>query len=712
MLCVVAQQEHDDTTETNEKHQEKTKETELGTGAGKEDELYATSKGKGKGKISSKGYGECWHCGERGHPRRECPHLNDPAKATGSIGALKGGKGKGKKAEGGKGKGKNGVGKGYGYQYGSPSKGVGKGHNQMDTDWYIAWGSECSCECDYYQDDCNNWDSQGGGIGSVVMMLEKGEKKDKINKFKNTPVETKMTGDFDQLKNTRRAEPIITCNRFEAFTTDDDSEDEIEDATGTTSNDACVSTKQKHWLNKRQRRRHKEHMLDALLDNTTTTTRPQQLPQHLDGIVKELSVDEPERDAAASINTLVHNGSIDDNIHRHSTKYMQQIRDKAHRRQAQYKRHNDMTDMNNTTSNIIIIITTWLKTFSNECSNCHWDGPQTSRVDCRSKLLHWPSSQRRCCNCVDSSGLSAEFVSQACERVNPREWELRGDDDREVMSPAQGSPPAKLVLAPRPLCQIADGTGFLQGQDVLRSSLAPSPSTGTCPSPIEGRGTQERWRAVGQKDIAAKANAANFTKFGAISSGSIPAECQAQAQRCSSRGSCADSAARVVAANRVHQGARGRREVMPPSEKPPRPISQRDGYRTGREEQCLQSTKCTHPIVRGRWWRGGAEAIALPLPSQLRGVTGVSGQSQSGDPTPKPRTLVCRSPSTIHHQFRPGTLPIIEGFEPYMKEVEDENEQEKWKSIKASERKKRQEGSQNRVQNTSPIGGYITTKFT
>ena len=32
----------------------------------------AVGKGKGKGGERGKGYGKCWHCGEWGHPRREC----------------------------------------------------------------------------------------------------------------------------------------------------------------------------------------------------------------------------------------------------------------------------------------------------------------------------------------------------------------------------------------------------------------------------------------------------------------------------------------------------------------------------------------------------------------------------------------------------------------------------------------------------------------
>ena len=94
-------------------------------------DVNAATKGNGKNKKGSKGYGECWHCGEWGHPRRECPHLNNPAKGKGSLGALKGGKGKGfkGKGKGGKGKGKGGKGNWgknhyHNYNYRSPGKGV------------------------------------------------------------------------------------------------------------------------------------------------------------------------------------------------------------------------------------------------------------------------------------------------------------------------------------------------------------------------------------------------------------------------------------------------------------------------------------------------------------------------------------------------------------------------------------------------------------
>ena len=156
MLCMASSEGVENSKEADDQSQDKTKAKEFETETNRDDELNAATKGKGQGKKGGKGYGECWHCGEWGHPRRECPHLNDPSKAKGALSALKGVKGKGKKGKNGKGKGKNGWGKGFGYQYRAPGKGVGKGFNQVDNDWYSAWGTEYADDYNYYQDDYAN----------------------------------------------------------------------------------------------------------------------------------------------------------------------------------------------------------------------------------------------------------------------------------------------------------------------------------------------------------------------------------------------------------------------------------------------------------------------------------------------------------------------------------------------------------------------------
>lgn len=81
-------------------HKDKDKEdTEEGDNGGDLGALKGNKKGKGKGK----GYGQCWHCGQFGHPRREC--LDYIQFQGGSVAALKGAdwsgnKGKGKNDKG------------------------------------------------------------------------------------------------------------------------------------------------------------------------------------------------------------------------------------------------------------------------------------------------------------------------------------------------------------------------------------------------------------------------------------------------------------------------------------------------------------------------------------------------------------------------------------------------------------------------------------
>ena len=52
-------------------------------------------------------------------------------------------------------------------------------------------------------------------------------------------------------------------------------------------------------------------------------------------------------------------------------------------------------------------------------------------------------------NCMSSVGLSAEFAPNWPLVSHPHEWELDGEDGREVMPPAKGSPLAKLPPIPR-----------------------------------------------------------------------------------------------------------------------------------------------------------------------------------------------------------------------------------------------------------------------
>ena len=83
-------------------------------------------KGNRKDKGKGKGYGQCWHCGQMGHPRRKCPEWFKLQ--GGNVAALKGADWNNYKGKGKKGKGKKGQGKGKGW--GKVWQVVGQGYRQ------------------------------------------------------------------------------------------------------------------------------------------------------------------------------------------------------------------------------------------------------------------------------------------------------------------------------------------------------------------------------------------------------------------------------------------------------------------------------------------------------------------------------------------------------------------------------------------------------
>ena len=195
----------------------------------------------------------------------------------------------------------------------------------------------------------------------------------------------------------------------------------------------------------------------------------------------------------------------------------------------------------------------WVKP-SSDVGKPNCIGPHFSRgteVTCPSRQ-HGRASQCPC-SWSHSSALLAG-IDPSC--ISPHEWRLCGVEMREVMSPHEGPPAAKLELAPRRLCQIVRGTCYYSSHEVVRSRLA-FPSTSTWPSPIEGWGPQECGRAMSQTDIAPKTHATCVAKFRRPHTGSMLVGGQAQAQRCSSEGLGANSSARVVAANSVCVKERG-----------------------------------------------------------------------------------------------------------------------------------------------------------
>ena len=108
----------------------------------REEDLDAIKGGK-KGQGKGKGYGACWHCGQWGHPRRECPELLKLP--GGNVAALKGPGGYGGKGKAKKGKSKKGQGKGNcWWSYGnSAGQWAGRSFNDLGSDdYYDAWGRD------------------------------------------------------------------------------------------------------------------------------------------------------------------------------------------------------------------------------------------------------------------------------------------------------------------------------------------------------------------------------------------------------------------------------------------------------------------------------------------------------------------------------------------------------------------------------------------
>ena len=238
---------------------------------------------------------------------------------------------------------------------------------------------------------------------------------------------------------------------------------------------------------------------------------------------------------------------------------------------------------------------------------------------------------------------------------------MSGGGDGLGLEPlANGPVDTKLHSSPRLLGCSAAPFSPLSGHNL------PHPTIGTRPFPVEGRGSRGFWRAHRQMDLEPKSM---VTLVVGCAQCHCPCSIQlvrghAQAQRCGDPRCRANPRAPVVAASRVCQGEGSAEWVGIPPGQGPHPISQRHGFRRGRETRCLQSTELCHPTCRGHRFPDGVEAIALLFPGQLRGEAGVSRSSQSGYPTTMPRTMVdLRSDDRSFLT----TIPPPIGYKVYMK---------------------------------------------
>ena len=252
---------------------------------GNEMDLNAACKGKGKGKGQGKsGYGQWWHCGKYGHPRRECPEL--VGNNTNLVAALKGeGKGKGKGKYGRcnyKGYGKN---NGKYNNHRCPGEDIGKGtinYSGPDSEEYWnAWGNEADHWDGYgYNGEYNNYYP-----GNVMMMLERDvEKEEKIIDKEQVQkrIDIQATSTWGNILGTKAREPIKLCNRYNelriAQTEDDDDDDDEEESDGDLSNEstdneaeqaAIEKDKKRAKPNKRHRQRRKEERIKNFKDKST-----------------------------------------------------------------------------------------------------------------------------------------------------------------------------------------------------------------------------------------------------------------------------------------------------------------------------------------------------------------------------------------------------------------------------------------------------------
>ena len=371
-----------------------------------------------------------------------------------------------------------------------------------------------------YSADNNNWWSedwsQGNGM-NVMMLLETGnacegsEKKanEKVNKTdsKTTVLKTKIAGERDPVKGTRRDEPIRLCNKYIALQDDDEDMDEQTEVETSATDSEDMEYRVKHKPNKRQRQRRKE------MHNNNNTIHIEQVVQALPPWRRGKALhnnDEDVKDVPLEMDwlelettTTTQPRQRPQTTHRHSTDYIRHIRQQGRRRHNTCECDNDddvspskMSTSTNHNAGTYSIGNTCYNNSTTTQSYNHWLkpgdhagksnclGPQSSRgshVNCQ-LVKHWQPAQCQCAHVANwscSSGLLVGFASNCALTSSPHEWTSDGADGREVMSPAQGAPLTELHGVPKPMCPTAQGTCFLNthtsvpGQLVWRKARTP-----------------------------------------------------------------------------------------------------------------------------------------------------------------------------------------------------------------------------------------------
>ena len=592
------------------------------------DTLNVATKGGKKGdKGQRKGYGQCWECGEYGHPRRECKlFLERMGKGQQQdVAALKGMGKYGKGGKLGKGKGKGYKGKNYygtkgskGYRF--PGKAIEKGLNYWGEDDYAAaWGNEA----DYYH-NYDDWDYGYGDmnhVGNQMMLLEHNKIPSSSSSSQNNPeqrdeqqntMQFTVTGKFDPLNKSIHPAPISTQNKYSALEdeSDEDAGESGEEDVLDSDNDKRRERQKNYNPNRRQRLQNRRRMAQHNHNNHDDHDK------EFEEMHNEDETDEVTRDAAA------HDSCTEEDwqtISKHpACKQMVPITTTFTHDELN---HNEICndEVNNNDH--------WLKPSALAGHHNHWlkdsghvaphcANPKSSRgsgVTCKCSPIRGPSSQRRRVNWSDSSGLLAELASHPGVVSNPHEWDPRGEDGREVMPLAKASPVEQLH-APRPLCRIAEGTSFfsVQGRpERLVASEYNDTSPSAWPWDSSGLGVSRRrlnW-LLPYPDPQAQLS-----------------RCRGQPQLQGCEEDCSANSTSLVVpathADRLPGGSLGGDAPLrrsPETEK----VSQEeqpsacDGYRTDWKTRCHQQT-CFHSSARGPGGRGGVEARVSPHACQFR----------------------------------------------------------------------------------------------
>ena len=290
-------------------------------------------------------------------------------------------------------------------------------------------------------------------------MLEKGEN-EKREAEHTTGEWGNVVGTRNPLTGTELFKPIATPNRYKEpiNTDDDDDHDHANDHActipSTSNNEAELQSGSHnlkgHKLDKRQRQRRKEMLQHATTVPTThnTTTqrppRPRQSPYH-NHYDQQLDADDEEiRDAAAANQLRDENwvkfGSQQLDNHDHTTttctpqqnqRTVKRTRFAQQPQRVHYCTH-DITAHDHNEHNAD----------GSRDPSAHCSSAVACSVNCH------PHSSTRGCNWSTSSGLFAGAVPHFAPCL--REQASVGEDGREVMSPANAPPLAKLGLVPRP----------------------------------------------------------------------------------------------------------------------------------------------------------------------------------------------------------------------------------------------------------------------